>query len=367
MGELVLDSSTHTFSEMEDKYQHYLAPGYEVYIEGSGLTASGVGVTSVTVDTSVEKADTFSFAVGNAFNVESRQFEWVNTYFTVGKKVEIKMGYVDTMETVFSGLVTSTRFDFPQDGPPRVIVSGMDKSFKMMKGIKSRSWLDKTHSDVASIIASENGLSAVTDSTAAVYKIVEQSRTTDYQFMIWLASENNYEFFVLGDKMYFRKPNRTTTPVITLAYGRNIISASIEVDLADQVTGVTVRGWDMSRKQEISQKSGSVTILGNGSKTGASILSGSCGISALEYVYTNDISANEAKNRADAILNEKAMKLISGHVEIFGIPEVRAGRHVKLEDMGGFLNNTFYIKSASHTIDDTGYTTNLSIAGNAIT
>lgn len=366
MAELSLDNTGYEFDTLASKYRDFYAPYFEVSIDGEDLITNGVGITSVKVDTSVEKADSFSFDVCNAYDPVAKDFNWVEDYFSVGNKVEIKMGYADKLETVFSGLITSVKFEFPPENSPKVVVEGMDITFKMMKGVKSRSWTEKKQSEVASAIAKEYVSKTKVDDTTVVYDLIEQSRTTDYQFLSWLAQENDYEFFTVGNTVYFRKPHKDKTPVVTLELGKSLRNLSIEIDIVDQTAEVVARGYDEKKKEEIEGKSTTVNKLGSGSKTGPDILKEICGSDTKDYIYLNVTSKEDAKGKATALLNERAMKLITGSGETLGLPEIRAGKYIKLTGVGSKLSQVYYIKSATHTISDSGYLTAFTIGGNAI-
>jgi phage protein D len=366
MSEVTLGSSSSTFDDLDGKYGNFLVPAFDVSVEGTSLVKEGVGITGITVNTSVEKADSFTFTVSNAFDVKTRAFNWLDTYFTVGKYLKISMGYADKLVTVFDGLTTSVKFDFTPEESPKIVVSGMDRTFLLMKGIKSRSFNDKKHSDVVSTIAGEHSLSVGTvDDTGVLYKIIEQSRASDYQFVSWMARENNFEFFIVGKKLYFRK-YANASPAVTLEWGKTLRSFSLEVDIADQVGGVTVRGWDTAQKKEIVAESGSVSKLGNGTTTGQDAIKKLCGSSTKEYEYDGNVTSNEAGvKKATAILNQRAMQFVSGNGEMIGFPDVRAGRFIKVSQVGGKLSNNYYLTSVSHVIDGSGYVTYFTVGGNA--
>ncbi|HBV97848.1 MAG: hypothetical protein JL50_17945 [Peptococcaceae bacterium BICA1-7] len=365
MSEVTLDSKSLTFSELDSKYGNFLVPSFEVSVEGANLVRGGVGITAITVNTSVEKADSFTFTVSNAFDVMTRAFNWLD-YFKVGKYLKISMGYADNLVTVFDGLTTSVRFDFTPEESPKIVVSGMDRTFLLMKGIKSRSFIDKKHSDVVSAIAGEHSLSTGTvDDTGVLHKIIEQSRASDYQFISWMARENNYEFFIVGKKLYFRKYSNAS-PAITLEWGKTLQSFSLEVDIADQVGGVTVRGWDTAQKKEIVAQSGSVSKLGSGSTTGQDLIKRLCGSSIKEYEYDGNVTSQAmGEKKATAILNQRAMKFVAGNGEMIGVPDVRAGQFIRVDKVGSSLSNNYYLTSVSHVIGSSGYNTQFTVGGNA--
>lgn len=360
-----IDTSNHTLDELNTKYAKMLVPKFDIKIDGSNILDQNVLVSNLSVETSTDKADSFEFTAFNAFDLENNQFKWVDEFFKMGKPIEISVGYEDTRETVFDGYITGVAFSFQEDNSVLVTVRGMDISFKMMKGIRSFSWSDKKYSDIASEIAAKYTSKNVIDTTATVYEIVEQSRSSDYQFMAWMADQCNYEFFITGKTLFFRKPNNSKTPVIEVDREKHLINLSIEHDIGDQVGAITIRGWDHKKKTEFTEKVQTVTKIGSG-QDGSSIIRELIGSDNTEYIYSNEMSQEAAKARAEAILNRESMKLVSGHGEVVGIPEIMAGKYMQITGAGPNLNKIYYITAARHVIDKYGYITSFQLGGNDI-
>ncbi|NOU69189.1 hypothetical protein GC096_34810 [Paenibacillus sp. LMG 31461] len=360
---LDLETSSFTFDDLAKKYSDFYAPYYDIKVDGTKLS-DDIALDNLRVETTIDgTADSFSFRVANAYDITKNEFQWLST-FTLGKAIDIGLGYVDKFTPVFTGQITSVVVDFPEDGAPGLVVRGMDISYLMMKGTKSRSWNKKKYSEVVEEIAKTYGFKTNVDATTTVFPALSQSQINDYHFIQNLANLVNYDFFVVGKNLYFRKPLTAMTAVMTLEMGKTLRSLMIDHNLAEQITGVTVRAWDNKELKVIEGKSASVTKLGSNSKTGKDIL-GSKG-DFIEHMYTNVTSVEEAKSYADAILNRRAMKLVSGSGECIGIPEIRAGRYIKLSGVGKTFDQPYYITGATHIFDDEGYTTRFQLGGNAV-
>lgn len=366
MGNVKFDNTTYSHDALEKKYNHFFAPAFEVLIDETNLEQESIAISNMKVQTSIEaKADSFSFTVDNAFDPVKREFLWLDRFFAVGKYIEIKLGYIDKLVTVFYGLITSVELDYPASQIPNITVSGMDISFLMMKGVHSNSWKDKKDSDVIKRLASKYGLNSVVDDTAEKKPIIEQIDMTDFQFISAKAKENNYDFFVIGKSLYFRKPKKNTSPVITLMYGKNLMSYSTDVNIANQVSQVIVRSLDGENSDPIEAKSMQIDVLGTNTKTGKDIMK-SLADYTKEYVYTNVSSQQEAQKLADSLMNERAMDLVTGSGQCIGIPEIRAGRYIKLDGLGKKFDQLLYLTSVEHKINDAGYITKFEVRGNAI-
>jgi phage protein D len=364
LAELKLDSGQFKADELEKKYKGFFAPSFEILVNGSKLSEE-VLVSNVRVENNLEgSADSFLFQVTNAFDISTNDFLWLDDVFVLGKAVEISMGYEDKLVAVFQGYITSVTVELTGDEAPSLLVRGMDMSYLMMKGSKSKSWSEKKYSDIVKEIAGTYGMKTKIDDTTTLYNTVSQNQVDDYHFIQYLAELVNYDFFVVGKTVYFRKPLTEMTPVVDLQYGSMLRSLSIDMNIADQITEVTVRGWDNKELKVVEASATTVTKLGSNSKTGKDILKAQG--SYKEHVYTNIDSQEEAKTHAEAVLNKRSMKLVSGQGECVGIPEIRAGRYLKISGIGTKLSQPYYIVATAHVINEGGYITRFQLGGNAV-
>ncbi|OXM85042.1 phage late control D family protein [Paenibacillus rigui] len=363
MAQLQLDTGQYTIDQLEKKYSQFFAPAFEITVDGKALPQE-IGISRLEVETTVEPvADTFSFRITNAFDLQSGDFQWMDT-FVLGKSIDIQFGYANKLTPVFSGYITSVVADFAESETPALIIRGMDLTYLMLKGSKSKTWNNKKYSDVVQEIAQSHGATAHVDATTTSFPALSQNKANDYMYIQHLAQLVNYDFFIVGKHLYFRKPLTQTTPVITLEYGRTLRSLFIDANLAEQITEVSVRGWDDKKLEVVEGKSGSIQKLGSNSKTGKDLLSAQG--TYTEYIYTNVSSQEEAKNMADAYLNRRSMKLLNGNGESVGLPEIRAGRYIALSGLGSKYDQPYFVTGATHLLTDDGYVTRFQIGGNAI-
>lgn len=365
MTNLKLDNKEHSFKDQEKHYREFFGPTFQVIVDGQNLSQKGVAISRVTVSTTVDaSADVFYFDVVNAYDPLKREILWLEQYFSLGKYIEIKMGYVDKIETVFYGLITSVEVDLNPD-ETLVTVRGMDVSFLMMKGVYSNTWNEKKYSDVVRMIGQKYLSDLRIDDTEKKISVITQDNETDFLFLTRLAEINHFNFFVVGKTMYFRKMLKDKQPVIHLFFGENLQRFYVDMNIASQVNEVIVRGWDGLQNEVIVGKSTKVNRLGSNAKTGPDIMK-ALGKSNVEYIHANVDSVEEAKGKAEATLNKYAMELMTGEGETLGIPQLRAGRYVKIGGVGKKLSQPYYLTAVTHTIDQSGYVTSFRVGGNAI-
>lgn len=366
MCALKLDTNSYKILGLEKKYLGFHSPAFKVLINGTDIVEKeNMAIGEILVENSIDKASFFSFSVLNAYEFDKSSFKWNKDYLIPGNKIEIKFGYVDKFVSVFEGYITSIKYDFSLTDGTGIFVYGMDASFLMMKGKKSDIWLNKKHSDIVSEIAGRYSLSTEVQATSMMFPTVVQNQQTDYDFLKYLSNLNSFEMFVFGSTLYFRKINSDKSSSITLEIYKHISEFNYSVDIGEQIGGVVVRGYNI-KKEEIEAKSESVKAINSSGKSGVTILGGLNKVNTTNYIHEPLISKEEAKERAESFLTKKSMEFITGRGSTIGIPEISAGRYLDIKGAFGTESRTFYVLSATHVFDSTGYTTYFKFGGNSI-
>ncbi|MGE0825098.1 MAG: phage late control D family protein [Candidatus Binatia bacterium] len=357
--------------QLEHTHRDFYAPTFVIKINGVNLLSGAfLEIASVQVDNTLDGADRFTFTVNSTFNVENREFSHLQDLFAFGNPVEISFGYLDASSLTFvhRGIITSVQTSFPPAGLPQIVVSGYDLSYPMTKGQRSRNWDKKKDSEIASEVAREYGLTALVQDSQVVHPKVEQNQQNDFQFLKQLAERNGYEVYTFDRNLFFRPPANTDAAVVTLEWGKGLVSFSPEINISEQVSAVEVRGWDVVNKKEIVGKAGKGDELGRdaGRRSGAEFIKTICrdrGELKLRFpVY----SQQEADKKAEAILKARSELFVKGSGESIGLPEIRADRNIELLGLGKLFSKTYYIEQSTHTISTSGYKTTFKVKDTTI-
>lgn len=358
------------FTKLEKKYHNFYAPVFEIKVTGKQLLSEGVEIVSMTMDSSLEGADHFSFSINNPYDVGKNEFKWLDSdLFETGNKVEIQMGYLSTLKTMILGQISSVRPTFPSSGMPQMEISGYDLSKQMMEGNKSDSYPKMTDSDVVKKIASKYKLntSGVEDTKTKHMKII-QDKESYYNFIRKLADRNGFEFLVREDNLHFRVPKNDRKEIATLKWGESLNSFSPELNIANQVSEVEVRHWDPMTKKEIvaNAKKGDEHGRDSGKKSGGDLVEKIAKGTVVKVIRTPVDSKEEAEKLAKAALDKLAEGLIKGSGECIGLPDIMAGENIRLEGLGNKFSRTYYLEKATHTISGSGYKTTFNVKENTI-
>lgn len=374
-----------TIPQLEGKYGDFYVPAFKVLVDGQDLVAQlFLEITTVQVDNTLKGADRFSFTVNSAFNAQTRQFappedfsrsqtrkvDYFDDLFRFGSAVEIHFGYQDyrSLTLVHRGLITSVQTSFPATGLPQINVSGYDLSYPMTKGKRSRNWDKKKDSEVVALIANEYGLTPVTVDTQVVLAKIEQSQESDFQFLEKLAERNGYEFYTFDKQLIFRPPANNLDAVVTLEWGKGLVSFSPEINIAEQISKVEVRGWDVANKKEIVGKAQAGDEPGRDAnrRSGAEVIKTICKDAGELKIRIPVYSEDEAKHYAEAILKKRAEQLVQGSGEAIGVPDLLADTNIELLGLGTKFSRTYYVEQSTHTISSSGYRTTFKVKDTTI-
>jgi phage protein D len=308
----------------------FYVPAYVVKVDGQSLTEDlAIGVNHVDVDLSLGAAGRFSFTVVDSYNMERRKFlsaygQPVLDVLKFGANVTVGVGYGDRARLVpmITGVVTEITTSFAE------------------------------------------GATTDIEPTKEKHDQIEQNQESDFEFIKKLAERNHYEFYVDARKtLRFGPPRDKADGVVTLRWGESLLSFKPEANLATQISAVEVYGWDPQNKKQIVGKAvaGEETGHDPQKKSGGEQISNALFKKPVLQIRQPVFSQAEAKERAKAILNDKAKKFVTGEAECIGLTDLLPDRNVRLENLGDPFSKTYYIQQTTHKVDNNGYRTRVKV------
>lgn len=353
-----LMKGTYTYEKLANQYGNFFAPAVKMKIGGVNvLDNMQLAISDYNISLSINSANLVSFQIGGAYDEKTHSFNSkIKDKFKLGTIVEIELGYLSKTELVFKGFVASMGAEF--SSVPMFSVSLTDARNLMMKGLRKKDYEVKKYSDAVKEILNEYKELCKTEieATDEKEKFTISQNDSDYNLItekIIKANKMGYEFFVFGDKAYFVKPHPDTDIIMTVNYGRELLTFSKQ----EYYSGMNIQviGYDEKTGAQILGESKVEPLEGQKKATAAEI----------EWFVT-DHNANteqEVKKRANNIAKKKKKNRKSATAELIGMPELVPGRYIKLEGMDDMLNGVYYIEEVSHSIGSGGFTTTLTLKG----
>lgn len=322
------------------------SPRFKVMVGGKKFQEPGGRIADLVVETTFDGADRFSFTLNYPFDEEQDKFAGLDwDLFKVGTDVKIAMGYGDDgqLTDLLTGKIHSLNTEFTTDRGPSVQVSGYGLLWELMQGTNSDSWSQTTIGDAVKDILSSYSFSTIEVDSANIKreKIIQDDRS-DYKFVEQLASAYGFEFYAERDTVKFlprsSQPN-DKKPVAELWYGEDLHDFFGEITEQRQSHQVEVRSWDVHKKSEITATAGSSSATHK------------------EVFRIPAMSRDEAERIAETKLGTFSDGIVQAHGEADGIPALRAGVTVKLEELGTRFSGTYHVTNATHRMGTRGYRT----------
>lgn len=293
------------------------------------------------------------------------EMEWLDkNTFDIGNAVEVKSTVDgDTFRILIKGEITAIEPSFGENNVAMLVVRGYDKRHRLLRGSKTRVFVNVSDSDIVKKICGEGGLSPKVDATSDVREHVFQDSQTDLEFLYMLAARNGYEIKVDDRTLYFRKPQGDTE--VEVEWGVDLISFHPRLTTSGQVDKVIVRGWDPKKKEEIvgtasSSKTNPVINVGG---SGGAVAKKS--FSAAEQIQVRQpvLNQREADTRAQAILDEINAQFVEAEGVADGNPQLIAGNKIKVTNVGKKFSGSYIITSATHVYNEDGARVYFTIEG----
>lgn len=287
----------------------------------------------------------------------------------VGTEVEIEAQAAagGATRSLLVGEITAIEPEFPHEGAPILTLRGYDRSHRLHRGKRTRTFQNVSDSDLAEQIARENQLQAQVTSTRVVHDYVIQSNQTDFEFLSERARRIGFDCIVDGQQLLFRSPGEEESQPVELDYGAGLLEFRPRLTMASQFEEVVVTGWDPGGKEAISESASdgesntSIGIDASGPQMAESAF-GAAG--TLRVTHRPVASSAEASALAKAICDELAGGLVQAEGVAVGNPDIAAGCSVDVTSLGDKFSGTYFVSHVRHEIvPGRSYLTHLTISG----
>ncbi len=345
-----------------------IAPRFQITVEGRDVTADISSDTlSVAFEDHATDADMATLVLANPGN------RWTDaTLFEQGNIVELAIGYGHALTPVFKGPITRPEPTFPEDGVPTLTLRAYDLSHPMRRDEekKATTWQEITDSDLAKQIARKHGIPELDiEETKLVIPYVAQGNETDWAFLKRRTERIGFEVFVERDTFHFHAPRDSLAQIPgALEYRKNLRSFDVRLSVESQVTKVIVKGWDAENKEPIvaiaSGEDTVRTVLGK--KAASDFVKEDFGEGAKILHDLVPRTVKEAEELARAYLKRSEYTLLQGSGSVVGDPALKAKTLVEIAGVGTRYSGSYYVTKVSHSIGDSGYTTEFECSRNAV-
>lgn len=302
----------------------------------------------------------------------------VNLKIGVEVKLSVQTSDPGGPQPLVTGEVTAVECEIERTGSVTE-VRGLDHSHRLFHGRRVAAYPDMTVADVVRKVTERAGLKVgKIDSVSGVggsagEAQISQDDISDWDFLVRLADMVGAEVVVLEGALHFRMPQppddapdintKATQDPLVLEADRNLISLRAGVTAIGQVPEVTVRGWDVANKRELSAVT-SPKALGTEVASVDPVKLGRT-FGSPSYLMADPALSTDGEVRA--VADALAARVGGGCLEIDGVakgnPKLRAGSAVALANVGDSFAGKYTLTSTRHLFSEEGYTTAFTVSG----
>jgi phage protein D len=311
-------------------------------------------IIEVAVDSNTRMPDMFTIEVFDD------DLKWVDDsrLIDLGKEVQITFdppqqgGAPGTpLVLIDKGEITALEPSFNENSRATLIIRGYDKSHRLHRGKKTRTFAKAKDSALAGKLAKEADLTLVADQTSIEYDYVLQNNQTNMEFLRDRAARIGYQVFTEEGKLYFKKGDFKLGEGPELEWGKNLISFRPRLTGVQQADTGIVTGWDPKTKKQILGKATAPSPSAQGGVTqsgGAAAKKAFGGPAEIAVNQRPVATVDEAKAMATSLVQEVNAEFMQAEGECFGDPRIKAGRTVKISKVGQRFSGKYLVTSAVH-------------------
>src|SRR5713101_1874218 len=322
---------------------------FNVYLDG----ATKAAISGVRVYLTHSGASAFEIVV------DDPELRWQDKpTFTECREVKIELGIPGKMKKVFDGEVTAWRTELERSGPTVLVLRGLDRSHRLMRGHKTKTYAQASPIDCAQQIASAAGLSAKTSAgqPAPVKTFRIQANESDFNFLRKMPDLEGYLFYVEGSDLHFERPTLSSNDDVTVTYGEDLKTFLPVANFRRPAAKVEVGAWDSGGKAALTGKAKPGDELWSvpGGKPGADVAKFQGTKASLGIVESQVASQEHADTVAKAALTRRSLEFLTAEVEVQGNPEIKPGAMVNVKKVGVYSGH-YLVTEANHFFDASGY------------
>jgi len=374
--------------------QDFYVPAYRIIVNAQELEIES-DVISVTYTDSLTNVDSFEMVVNNwdpdgiPGSPAMGAFKYSDTdTFNPWQQVELWMGYYhngnDELERMLTGEISTMSPNFPSGGGSTLTVRALNLLHRFRTKQETKAYFNKKDTEIAqdliNDIASdlrqkipqltlEMDPDEVQQNLAAEEQIpyLEMHNQYPIVFLLQRARDIGYELFIEEQGtnqqrtviVHFLETGDVVRHTYVVEWGKSLISFQPTLQTANQVSDLTVTGWNPQTKQQIKVQVTRQDLANEGVIDPTALNITESELSQKSELVVDHPVQSQAEARMIALkrMRQIAQGLVEARGKTLGTPDLRSGCKLQIAGLGTRFSGTYLVTSTTHTIGDGGYTT----------
>lgn len=292
--------------------------------------------------------------------------------FRIGDPIEVMSGADGSGAVLFKGDITGLEPNFSRGGKASLMIQAYDKSFRLHRGKKSRTFLEQSDKDIISLMLSETGLTpgTITLPFTVNHQFMIQYNQTNMEWLLMRAEQLGCQVFVQDGKLNFLSAETKTGNAAELTWGDTLLSFRPRVTALHQPQDVTVHSWDQVQKKEIVSKVTPVSGLKSAptNQPGGTFAKSAFSDNAPVHIVTMPVQdTNAAKAIATGYISDLDSDFTQAEGVAFGNAEIVVGAPIIInirEARQSTYSGQYVVSAVRHVYRRTGrWETHFTVSG----
>jgi Rhs element Vgr protein len=281
--------------------------------------------------------------------------------FAPGKKIRVLLGYNNTNEPAFSGVIVSNTIKV-YSGYSEMIIECRDPRVRMTATPKGKHFMNCSDDEVIRQLLEQNDTPDVKfiknpgDKSMDIrHEQLIQSSVSDWDFMISRIDVSGRMSLLHDGVMIVRKPDFSAEPSLAITYGANLLEFSAEMDSRIQHSEVHAYTWDDKeqtvRKTIAEDPSGIDKAEPDEKKAGTikELVTDLAAVLKEPYeIRTVSMSQDQQQAISDAKKSRQIASSIQGKVKYQGTVSALPGSMLKLNGLGDKFSKKLLVSAIQH-------------------
>ena len=334
-------------------------PGFTVLIDGSALAPS-VQLMTINVH---KKLNRIAAAEISLLDGDAASEDWplsTSEQFLPGAAIEIRAGYAQDFQSIFSGEIVEHSIRARQGKPGRLLLQCRDKAYRMTLGRKSKYFYESSDADILQDLIESYGLTAEVDQTATTHLNMVQYAASDWDFLVSRAEANRLLVFNDNGLVKVAEPQVASEAEVAVIYGATVLEFEGSIDARRQMAQVKVSSWQASSQENEDSELASLEEPAQGNLSGAALAEKS-GFEEEHWHFDAQLPSDEREAAATHHLQKARIGVIRGRVLMQGLPQLKPGQTIELMGLGERFNGQGYIAGIRHELSGGSFTTDVEL------
>jgi len=277
--------------------------------------------------------------------------------FDTGRNLRIEAGYGDDEKCIFDGVIISHNLDLDEGNKGTLRIECREYTFQMTQSRRNNIFTESTDSEVIKqIIGNYSSLQSNVTGTEYVHPELLQYYCTDWDFILSRAEANGLVVTTEGKKVNVKAPEVSSSPVLMVTYGMDVISFKGELQAEDQWETIEAIGWNPATQKIIKVTGKTPSLNAQGEDTSETLAEATGGNTrVLQTGLCSDQATLQAW--ANGQMLKSGLARIQGTVCFYGNAKAKPGNLISLDGFGKRFNGNPYVGSVEHEIKDGEWTT----------